>query len=127
WMRPANGLALAFTARIDGSTDIQVDSSDVSLARVGLPVTLAGGAQWAATRRLTLGGHATWRGWSRASDGLEEIGGTGAVNTLELAGGLEFVRNEAHPQRFPLRAGLHWSQLPFPLTPGGSPSEFGLA
>lgn len=127
WARPGGGVALALTARIDGSTDIDVDSSDVSLARVGLPATVSAGALWTASRQLSLAGQATWRSWGRASEGIEAIGGTGASNTLEVAGGLELYRDEAHPFRFPLRAGIHWAQLPFPLEVGGDPSEFGVS
>lgn len=127
WARPAAGLALAFTARLDGSTDINVDSSDVSLARVSLPATVSGGALWSASRRLSVAGQATWRNWGRASDGIEALGGTGAVNTLEVAAGVEWYRNADRPLRLPVRAGIHWTQLPFPLTAGGDPSEFGIS
>lgn len=127
WARPTAGLALAFAARFDGSTDVNVDSSDVSLARVSLPATVSGGALWSASRRLTVGGQATWRSWSRAADGIAELGGTGASNTLELAAGLEWYRNPDRPLRLPVRAGLRWGQLPFPLVPGGDPSEFGIS
>jgi hypothetical protein len=127
WAKPLVNVAVALSARLDGSTDIQVDSIGASLAEVGLPATVSGGALWTASRRLTVGGQVTWRGWSRADEGFEDLGGTGAGNTLELAGGLEFYRNPERPLRFPFRAGLHWTQLPFPLEPGGDPAEFGIA
>ncbi|HJS48586.1 MAG TPA: hypothetical protein VJ773_11420 [Gemmatimonadales bacterium] len=127
WARPRPGLALALAARFDGSTDVNLDSSEVALAHVDLPATVSGGALWMATSRLAVGGQATWRSWGRSAAGIESLGGTGAVNTLELAGGFELQRDASRVTRFPLRAGVHWTQLPFPLTPGGEPSEFGIS
>lgn len=127
WSKPSPTLALAFTARYDGTSGVEVDSSGVSLADVGLPATLAGGALWTASPRLTVGGQATWRGWGRADEGVKDLGGVGAKHTIEVAGGLEYYRNQAEPLRFPVRAGVRWGQLPFPLLPGGQGSEFGIS
>ena len=76
---------------------------------------------------MQLGGQATYRTWSSANSDLLNAGGIGAVNTLELVTGLELVTNPRHPSHRPIRFGLRYSDLPFPLTPGGKGHEFSIS
>lgn len=127
WYAPTPSLALAAMARFDGTTDIQVDSSDTNLTRAGLPATLSGGLLYTPNPSLFVAGQVTWRSWSRSSEGFEAIGGTGASDTFEAALGVEILGNPDRPRHMPIRAGIHWTQLPFPLEPGEQPTEFGIS
>ena len=127
WYAPSPSLAVAAMGRFDGTTDIQVDSSGTELTRAGLPATLSGGVLYTPRASLLVAGQVTWRSWSRSSEGFEAIGGTGASDTFEAALGVEFLRDPERPRHLPLRAGIHWTQLPFPLEPGDEPTEFGVS
>jgi hypothetical protein len=120
-----NSLAVSALARSDGTASIDRDSTEVG--RVNLPVTLGGGLRWHPARRLDLAGQVLWRNWSTASDQLMALGGTGANNTLELAGGLEFVTHARRPGHLPLRLGVRRATLPFPVTAGAEAKEFGIS
>ncbi|HEU4649188.1 MAG TPA: hypothetical protein VFS33_09025, partial [Gemmatimonadales bacterium] len=121
-----NTLAISALARTDGTAGIERDST-AEVGQVDLPITLGGGLRWHASRRLELAGHAIWRNWSTANDQLLALGGTGANNTLEFAGGLEFATNGKHPGHLPLRLGVRSSTLPFPVNVGEEAKEFGVA
>lgn len=121
-----NTLALSAMARTDGSASIDRDST-TQVGNVDLPITLGGGLRWHASRRLDLAGHAIWRNWSTANDQLLALGGTGANNTLELAGGLEYVTNAKRPGHLPLRLGYRSATLPFPVIAGDEAKEHGIA
>lgn len=121
-----NTLAFSALARSDGSASIERDST-TQVGDVDLPITLGGGLRWHASRRLDLAGHAIWRNWSTANDQLLALGGTGANNTLELAGGLEYVTHAKRPGHLPLRLGFRSATLPFPVIAGDEAKEHGIA
>jgi len=54
-------------------------------------------------------------------------GGTGAANTLEVSGGLEYTPDPKRPFRRPIRLGAHYARLPFPLIAGDQGHEFGIS
>ena len=51
----------------------------------------------------------------------------GAENTLEVNLGGEYIRNTRRPSTLPLRAGLRFAQLPFPIQAGKRPREWSLS
>jgi hypothetical protein len=118
-------IALSALARTDGEASLERDSTEVG--RVDLPVTLGGGIRWRPARRLDLAGQVLWRNWSRANDQLLALGGTGSNNTLEAAGGLEYVTHARRPSRLPLRLGVRYARLPFPVTVGAEAKEYGIS
>jgi hypothetical protein len=122
---PTEGLRLSGMARWDADLKLNKDSTRV--AEVPMPVTLAAGAQWA-SRRLVLGGHLLWRGWSVQDDYLIASGGTGASDTFEATLGGQLASSRRQPGRWPLRLGARWSALPYPIALGGDAgSEFGVS
>jgi len=124
--RPTAGLAVAGYVRLDGELSIDRDTTDVGA--VTLPRTLGLGVQWIPTRRFALAGQALHQTWSRMDQDLKDRGGTGARNTLRLAGGGEFIRDPVNPGRLPVRIGVRWGELPFPMTDAGTGgTEFALA
>ncbi len=117
--------ALSAFVRADTKADVNVDSTAVS--SVDLPVTVGGGIRWRLTPKLEVAGHTIYRNWSTANAGVVALGGIGAVNTFEAAGGLEFTANPRRAGRLPLRLGFRYAKLPFPVTPGQEPKEYGIA
>jgi hypothetical protein len=117
--------AVAAIARSDGRARVDRDSADVS--RVDLPYTFGLGLRWQLRPKLTLAGQGLFRTWSGANSDLLEQGGTGADNTYELAFGGEFTPNVKQPNRRPLRFGVRYGSLPFPLVIGEQAHEFGLS
>ncbi|MEZ4585689.1 MAG: hypothetical protein R2909_04720 [Gemmatimonadales bacterium] len=67
------------------------------------------------------------RNWSVADADLKAQGGVGALNTTEMAVGLELIRNSRNPAHKAIRFGAHYSTLPFPVNPGIQPHEYGLS
>ncbi len=118
-------LQVALYARTDGHADVDLDSAGVY--QVDLPYTIGAGAQLKPSARLTVAGHLLYRTWSGANSDLLAQGGTGAENTLELALGGELARNARRPGNLPIRFGVRYAQLPFPIQPGEQPREFGLS
>jgi len=117
--------AVGALARSDGH--VNVDRDSLRVGRVDLPYTLGLGIRWQPTGKFDLAAHTLFRTWSGANSDLMAQGGIGAQNTLELAGGGEYTPDPKRPSRWPLRFGAHYTQLPFPLLPGGSPHEFGVS
>jgi hypothetical protein len=122
----ARTLSVSLLARSDGHVSVEEDSLP-NEQRVDLPITVGGGLIWRPTAKLQLAGQFLARNWSTANDDLIANGGVGAVNTVEAAGGLEFVPNPRRPGRNPLRLGFRYAQLPFPLSPGIDSREYGLS
>ncbi len=118
-------LIFAAMARSDGHANIDRDSTRVS--QVGLPATFGAGLRWHPVARLDLAAQGIFRSWSAADAGLVAGGGTGAKNTMELSLGGEYASDVRRPYRRPLRFGVHYAQLPFPLVSGERPSELGVA
>jgi hypothetical protein len=118
-------ILLGAVLRSDGKASVDRDSSHVY--NIDLPYTLSAGAEIAASRRLTVAASGTYRTWSGANSDLVAQGGVGARNTVELALGAEFVRNLRRPMVLPIRLGIRYADLPFPVASGEHPKEFGLS
>ncbi|HEX3236137.1 MAG TPA: hypothetical protein VHR41_18225 [Gemmatimonadales bacterium] len=117
--------AVAAIVRSDGRARIDRDSADVS--RVDLPYTFGLGLRWQVRPRLALAGQGLFRTWSGANSDLLEQGGTGADNTIDLAFGGEYTPDPKRPSRRPLRLGIHYGSLPFPILVGEQPHELGVS
>ncbi len=118
-------LMVSAMARSDGRVSLDRDSTEI--AKVDLPITVGGAARLRVTPKLHVAGEALYRNWSTANDDLVALGGTGAVNTLETSGGVEFTPDPRRPYNRPIRVGFRYAELPFPLTPGESASEYGVS
>ena len=118
-------LVIAMSARTDTKADTERDSTE--LGTVDLPHRLSAGIRWQARRTLALAGHVSYQTWSAANSDLLARGGLGAMNTWEVAVGGELVGDPERPYRRPLRVGLRYAQLPFPLTPGEQGREIGVS
>jgi hypothetical protein len=119
-------LSVSLLARSDGHVSIQEDSLP-NEQRVDLPITVGGGLQWRPTAKLQLAGQVLARNWSTANDDIIANGGVGAVNTVEAAGGIEYIPNPRRPGRNPLRLGFRYAKLPFPLAAGADSKEYGVS
>jgi hypothetical protein len=124
---PSHRLELAGMVRTDGDLKMRRDSSTTVAHVIGLPITLGAGARFLVRTGMSLSAEVTSRNWSTADAGLKASGGVGADNTLEVAGGMELVRNAKHPTTWPLRLGVRQAQLPFLLLPGDQPKETGFS
>lgn len=122
---PIKRVRLAGMARWDGDLAFYKDST--KLSEIPMPLTFAGGIQVAAGDRLLLAGHGLYRTWSAADDWIKERGGLGARNSAEAAFGLEWTRNTRKPFKFPIRAGMRYAQLPYPIIEGSQGTELQLS
>ncbi len=122
---PIKRVRLAGMMRWDGNLAFYKDST--KLSEIPMPLTFAGGIQIAAGDRLTLAGHGLYRNWSVADEDIKSRGGLGAENAAEGAVGLEWVRNRRSPFKFPLRAGVRYAQLPYPIVEGVHGTEVQLS
>lgn len=120
-----NNLRVSLYARSDGKVDVDRDSSGVT--SIDLPYTIGAGVQFRPHRRLTLAGAGVYRTWSGANSDFQAQGGAGADNTLDLSFGGEWVRNTRRSTSLPLRFGVRYAQLPFPLDAGDQPHEVTLS
>ena len=118
-------LSIAAVARSDGSANVDRDSTRVS--RIGLPMSFGAGIRYHAGTRLDLAAQTMYRGWSTADSALVAGGGTGASNSIAVAAGGEYVTDLRRPYRRPIRFGVRYARLPFPVVRGGQPSEFGIS
>lgn len=123
--RISNALQLAALVRTDGKASVDRDSTRAY--NVDLPYTLSAAAMLRASRRLTIAASGSFRTWSGANSDLQAQGAPGARNTTELSLGGEFARNARRPTTLPVRLGVRYATLPFPLSTGGRPSEFSIA
>jgi hypothetical protein len=117
--------AVGAVARSDGHVNVDRDSARVG--QVDLPYSLGLGFRWQPAGKLNLAAHTLFRTWSGANGDLQAQGGVGAENTVEVAGGGEYTPNLKNPFLWPLRFGAHYTQLPFPLLPGGRPHQIGVS
>jgi hypothetical protein len=117
--------ALAAIARSDGHLNVDRDSARVGT--IDLPYTFGLGLRWQPASKLDLAAQTLVHTWSAANSDLLQQGGTGAENTLEVAGGLEYTPDPKRPFRRPIRLGAHYAQLPFPLIAGDQGHEFGIS
>jgi hypothetical protein len=116
-------ITVAAVARSDGNANVDRDSTRVN--RVGLPSSFGAGLRVQTGARLTLAAEGMYHTWTQADAALVAGGGTGARRTTDLAFGGEYITNLRQPLRRPIRFGVHYSQLPFPVNAGERPSEFG--
>lgn len=117
--------AVAAFVRLDGHANVDRDSSRVGV--VDLPVTFGGSLRWRPIAKLDLATSVTTSRWGSADAELHELGGTGGRNTVDASFGGEWLRDPRTPDRLPLRFGVHFRTLPFPVTSGAQPRELGLA
>jgi hypothetical protein len=121
------GRRAAFAAflRLDGHANVQRDSTAVGT--VDLPVSFGGSLRWRPSARLDVAGSVMTSRWSTAEDDIRALGGAGSRNTVDVALGAELIRDARTPERLPIRFGTHFRTLPFPVTTGAQPKEFGLS
>lgn len=116
---------LGLLLRSDGKAAVELDSAKAY--NIDLPYTVSAGAQVRASPRLTVAASGLFRTWSSANSDLQAQGGIGAENTLEVSVGGEFARSARRPTAFPIRAGLRYAQLPFPIRSGDQPREWSIS
>lgn len=114
--QPNDNLVLGATARMD--SDLATEKDTTKTGSIPLPRTLGVGAQWTVSNRLAVGGHLLARSWSRGDEELKARGGTGASNTTTAALGLQLTRSLTAPSQLPLRLGVRWGGLPYPVVEG---------
>jgi hypothetical protein len=124
-VRVAPGLVLAGMVRTDGHARVERDSTPV--ARTELPIAVGAGVRWMASDRVNLAAGYLRRNWSAADADIRAQGGIGADDAYEVSGGVEFVRDVRRPAHRPLRVGVHYATLPFPIRPGTQGREFGVS
>jgi hypothetical protein len=118
-------LQLAALVRSDGRATVDKDSTKVYT--VDLPYTVSAGVQYRPASRLLVAASGTYRTWSGANSDLQAQGGLGSRNTLEAGFGVEFIRDVRRPTALPIRLGVRYADLPFPLESGAKPHEFSLS
>ncbi len=121
---PTSRLHIAGTVRMDGSLEVRRDSTEVG--DVDLPVTLSAGIRYRITDRIAASGMLLTQNWSVADQGVVALGGLAARNTVEIAGGIELVRDARRPEHLPVRVGVRHTQLPFLLVQGSQPRELAI-
>jgi long-subunit fatty acid transport protein len=117
--------AIAALVRTDGHVNVDRDSSRVG--RVDLPYTFGLGLRFQPAGQLELGVQSIVRTWSGANSDLLQQGGTGAMNTFEVAAGAQYTSDPKRPYRRPIRLGARYATLPFPLVPGEQGHELGVS
>ncbi len=122
----APGFAIAGSVRHDGSLKIERDSTRLP-ASVDLPLTLAGGARLRVTPSFDVAAQVTARNWSVADEGIRANGAPGAENTIEVSAGGELQTDSRRSGQRPIRFGARYATLPFLISGGGQPSEWGVS
>jgi long-subunit fatty acid transport protein len=117
--------AISAVARSDGHVNLDRDSTRVGT--IDLPYTVGLGLRWRPSSKLSVAGQTLVRTWSGANSDLLALGGTGSQNTIEAAVGAEYTSDPKRPYRRPLRLGVRYATLPFPLLAGQHPREFGVS
>lgn len=115
-------IRLGALVRADTKAKVDVDSTHAF--DIDLPYTFSGGAQIRTSRRLTFALAGTYKTWSGANSDLLQQGSVGSRNTLELNAGAELVRNLRRPSNLPIRLGVRYAELPFPVLTGAKPKEW---
>lgn len=118
---PISGVRLTGMFRWDG--DLAFNKDSTRLAELRMPYTYGAGVGFGVSRALSLGGHVIGRNWSVADQGIRDRGGVGAVNTWEYAAGGELLSDARRPTRLPIRFGVRYAQLPFPMIAGSTGRE----
>lgn len=118
-------LGFAAMVRSDNRAKVQVDSADAF--KVDLPYTFAMGFNVRPSNMLRFAVSGTYKTWSGANSDLLQEGSAGSQNTVELAAGGEWFRNRRRPMNLPLRFGVRYAQIPFPVERESTPTEFALS
>lgn len=122
---PISRVRVAGMLRWDGDLAYYKDST--RLNKIPMPFTVAAGIQLRASDRLTLAGHGLYRNWSAADSALKAQGGLGAQNAAEGTFGLEWTRDAKSRYKLPIRAGVRYAELPYPVVEGQHGTEFQLS
>lgn len=122
---PIRRVRLAGMLRWDGDLAYYKDST--RLNSIPMPLTVAGGIMVRAGDRLTVAGHGLYRNWSVSDSALKAQGGLGAQNAAEGTLGVEWSRSGKSPYQFPLRLGVRYAQLPYPVVEGQRGTEVQLS
>ncbi len=117
-------LSVALYLRSDGNANITIDSTDAG--QVDLPYTVSAGLMWKPSPLLSIGGQGTFQTWSAMNSDILERGGLGSFNTFQVALGSEWGW-KGSPTALPIRFGLRYGTLPFPLVPGPQPTEIAVS
>lgn len=117
-------LSVALLLRSDGNANITIDSTDAG--QVDLPYTVSAGLMWRPSPLLTIGGQGTFQTWSAMNSDILERGGLGSSNTYQVAFGGEWGW-KGSPTALPIRFGLRYGTLPFPLVPDSQPTEIAVS
>lgn len=115
----------ALLLRSDGAAKLDIDSTRAGT--IDLPYTFGAGFTFRASRQLQLAAQGIYQTWSGANSDLLALGGVGSVNTLDVSTGLEFSFDPRRPTRYPLRFGVRYADLPFPLEAGAKAHEVSIA
>lgn len=115
---------IRLAAMIRADTKAKVDLDSTHIFNIDLPYTFSGGALIRTSRRLTVGLSGTYKTWSGANSDLLAQGSPGSRNTLELNAGGEFTRNLRRPTNLPIRLGVRYAEIPFPVIVGAKPKEW---
>ena len=115
----------ALMIRSDGKASVDRDSTPTYT--IDLPYTFAAGLAFRPSSTVQGAVQAIYRTWSASNSDFLNLGGLGAVNTLDLSAGVEITTNRKLPTHRPVRFGVRYADLPFPLTPGTKAHEFGLS
>lgn len=118
-------LTVAGIARLDTRARVELDSA--AAYDVDLPSTFGLGLRWRPRPRVEIAAQGIMATWSVANDDLLEQDGTGAESTVDLSAGVQYVTEPGTPSRWPIRGGVRYRTLPFPIVPGEQPGEFTVA
>jgi hypothetical protein len=132
---PSHTLELAASWRHDGAVTVSRDSNGTGavqlptaeIGTVPLPTTWSAGIHFIPNRRLSFSASVISNNWSVADSSLVAQGAPGALNTFEVNGGVEIVRDAKRATRWPLRLGARYATLPFLLIPSPQPVEYGFS
>lgn len=117
-------LSVALLLRSDGNANVTIDSTPAG--QIDLPFTIGAGLTWRPSPLLTIAGQGTYQTWSAANSDLLERGGVGASNSFQVAFGGEWGWRGS-PTALPVRFGVRYGTLPFPLVPGPQPTEIAVS
>jgi opacity protein-like surface antigen len=119
-------LRVAALMRTDTRVRVRQDSLSAT-HDVDLPYTFGAGVMVQVSPKMTAAAQGIYRTWSGANSDLLAAGSIGAVNTIDLSAGVEYVRRPNRPTQNPIRLGIRYATLPFPLRAGDSAHEFLIA
>jgi hypothetical protein len=122
--RLSRSLAVAAMLRSDGSANVTLDST--SAGNVDLPYTAAVGIRWQPSPVLIVATEGTYQTWSAINSDLLERNGVGAKNSYGVSFGMEWGWRGTMAA-LPIRAGIRYGLLPFPIDPNSQPKEMAVS